>query len=314
MRPHRALGKPAHAPEHAPVFTPCSFLPAQIEAPWQGGKREIMAMRAQKRIAGLVLMVAASAPLANGKAETAAIGRAVLVEHEVSGRFGAQTRRLAEGSGVFTNELIATQAASMARLTFVDATNLALGPDSEVRLDRFVFDPARGARSVALRTTLGAFRFVTGDSDPRAFAITTPIAAIGVRGTALDFKNTPGRTLVVLESGAAIVCLRSAPSRCVQLLPGTYALASAKRIEGPLSGTIPFRFADLCAPGSAAICRFTKTVHATIDQPSRQSAGNHEPAGSAEANAAASNGGPANPGAGGPNSGNGPGRGKAPGG
>jgi hypothetical protein len=276
-----------------------------------------MAMRVPQRraIAGLAILLATGASLGRGEAGSGPIGQAVLVEHEVSGSLGGQTRRLADGSGVFTNELIATQAASMARLTFLDATNLALGPASQVRLDRFVFDPAHGARSVTLRTTLGAFRFVTGDSDPRAFAITTPVASIGVRGTALDFKNSRDGTVVVLESGAAIVCLKAAPSRCVRLVPGTYARVSAGRIEGPLMGTIPFRFADLCAAGDAGLCRFSKTGHAMIDRPTRQSAGGHETAASSEVNAGGNVGTP-NPGTGATNANtaNGPTRGKSPGG
>ncbi len=258
-------------------------------------------------IVGLVLAAAAIGLAGNGRAENAAIGQTVLVERDVSGSIGSQSRRLSDGSAIFANELIATQTASMARLTFLDATNLALGPTSQVRLDRFVFDPAHGARSVALRTAIGAFRFVTGDSDPRAFAITTPVATIGVRGTALDFRNRSGRTLVVVESGAAIVCMKVNPSRCVRLVAGTYAIASARRIEGPLSGRVPFRFADLCTASSADICRFTKAAHAAIDQSGRQPIGGHD--GSGEANR-----GPGNVGSAAAGPGNTPSRGKTPGG
>jgi hypothetical protein len=274
-----------------------------------------MDLRGPKRcgIGGLVLAAAAVAFAGNGRAENAAIGQAVLIERDVSGSRGGQTRRLSDGSGIFTNELIATQIASMARLTFLDTTNLALGPASQVRLDRFVFDPAHGARSVALRTAIGAFRFVTGDSDPRAFAITTPVATIGVRGTALDFRNRAGRTLVVLESGAAIVCVKAKPSRCVRLVPGTYAIASASRIEGPLSGSAPFRFADLCTAGSADICRFTKAAHAASDRTGRRPDGG-DGRGPAEAHAGSANGGSGNGGSAVSSPGNSPSRGKTPGG
>ena len=57
-----------------------------------------------------------------------------------------------------------------------DSTNLSLGPNATLKLDRTVFDDEHHYREVAVRMASGAFRFVTGHSDKAAYKITTPLA------------------------------------------------------------------------------------------------------------------------------------------
>ena len=66
-----------------------------------------------------------------------------------------------------------------------------------------MFNDEHSYRDIAIRMTSGAFRFVTGNSDKAAYKITTPLATIGVRGTILDVLSQRGRTIVVLQEGAA---------------------------------------------------------------------------------------------------------------
>jgi hypothetical protein len=73
----------------------------------------------------------------------------------------------------------------MADLVFLDSTNLSVGPTSEVRLDKFVYDPRDG--SVVVQATCGAFRWVTGTQAKRAYQINTPYGTLGVRGTTVEF-------------------------------------------------------------------------------------------------------------------------------
>ena len=201
---------------------------------------------------------AATAPeLAQGRA----IGAAVKVQNSVSGTIGGQTRDIADGNPVFTDDLVKTQDNSLARLTFLDETNLSLGPSSQVKLDRFVFDADKSASSVALSMSTGAFRFVTGNSNPRNFKLLTPSASIGIRGTILDIKNAGGNTTVVLVKGAAQVCTRTAQPKCTDLtVPGFFVTVSA---IGVISAQLPggasaFQFANLCSGGSTAICATAK--------------------------------------------------------
>jgi hypothetical protein len=104
------------------------------------------------------------------------------------------------------DETVRTGADSATRLVMADSTNLSLGPNAAIKLDRTVFDDEHTYRDIAVRLTTGAFRFVTGHSEKTAYKITTPLATIGVRGTVLDVLSQRGRTVVVLQEGASSVC------------------------------------------------------------------------------------------------------------
>jgi hypothetical protein len=133
------------------------------------------------------------------------IGAASTISNRVEGFVGGDARTLGVGSEVFQNELVRTGLQSDAKLIFLDDTNLSVGPVSEVTLDRFVYDPDKGAGAVVVRTTKGLFRFVTGSQRPQNYLIATPIASIGVRGTIFDLLVAPDRVTVLLLEGQVLV-------------------------------------------------------------------------------------------------------------
>ena len=107
----------------------------------------------------------------------AATGQAI--ENEVEGRLGNAVQKLAVGSEVFQNQLVRTGKASTARLQFLDATDLSLSPQTQIRLDSFVYDPDKKTGKVVLHVPYGLVRFVTGSMEKRSYAIRTPIVAVG---------------------------------------------------------------------------------------------------------------------------------------
>ena len=137
------------------------------------------------------------------------IGNAAAISNQVEGINRNVTRTLAVGGDVFSNEQVRTGEQSTAQLVFLDNTNLNVGPKSTVTLDRFVYDPGRGAGSVVLRATRGLFRFVTGTQPPQDYKIVTPLATIGVRGTVFDLDVQPAKVIVILESGEVTVTPRA---------------------------------------------------------------------------------------------------------
>ena len=122
----------------------------------------------------------------------------------------AATGPIHRGDQVFQDEWVRTAAESLAQLALRDETNVSLGPSSQVKLDRFVFDGSGStAKKVLLDATKGTFRFFSGNSPHDAYQVTTPQATIGVRGTVYDVEIEPGRTRVVLQEGAVHVCVRN---------------------------------------------------------------------------------------------------------
>jgi len=141
------------------------------------------------------------------------IGVTAVVRNTVS-QLEPKVTRIAKGDEVVRNEVVRTAADSDARFVLRDDTNLALGPGSTLKLDRTVFDDPK-AGDIAIKLTQGAFRFVTGHSEKEAYVISTPLATIGVRGTALDFLVKKRQNMVVLAAGTATICV---PGKCVDLI------------------------------------------------------------------------------------------------
>ena len=143
------------------------------------------------------------------------IGVAATVRNTVS-QLEPQVTRIAKGDEVVRNEVVRTAADSDTRIVLRDDTNLALGPGSTLKLDRTVFDDPK-AGDIAIKLTLGAFRFVTGNSNKEAYVITTPIVTMGVRGTTLDILVQKRRNTIVLRSGKVTICLIGPNRKCVDL-------------------------------------------------------------------------------------------------
>jgi ferric-dicitrate binding protein FerR (iron transport regulator) len=137
------------------------------------------------------------------------IGAAVAVRNQVIGNHSGQDRPLAIGNRVFQNDRISTGANSVAQLMFTDHTTLSVGPRSQVTLDRYVYDPNRGAGEVAVGFAGGAMRFVTGSQAPQNYQVRTPVATIGVRGTIVDLLMANGRMFGILDEGAVTFTLPS---------------------------------------------------------------------------------------------------------
>src|SRR5439155_17572121 len=96
------------------------------------------------------------------------------------------TQTLSTGSEIYANQTVRTGNRGNADLVFIDNTNLTVGPTSEVRLDKFVYDPTGSSGSVVMNATRGAFRFATGSQAKPAYRFDTPHGTLGVRGTKVE--------------------------------------------------------------------------------------------------------------------------------
>jgi trimeric autotransporter adhesin len=134
------------------------------------------------RIRNLMPAVALAALLALQSTASNAqtrIGTANSVKPEASGSVAGT---LSAGSGVHANETVKTGSAGEAGLRFLDESNLKVGPSSQVRMDKFVYDPNKGSGTIAIEATRGAFRFSTGTQNKGDVKIKTPYGTLGVRG------------------------------------------------------------------------------------------------------------------------------------
>lgn len=103
-------------------------------------------------------------------------------------------RRLVSGGAVFPGDQVETGARTFALLAFRDQSRAALGSNSRLKIEDFVYDarnPSEG--SFLVRLARGSLRAVTGligKANPSRVAYGTATATIGIRGTGFDLTCT----------------------------------------------------------------------------------------------------------------------------
>ena len=117
-------------------------------------------------------------------AQDVEIGVAAAINPDVTGTPPDQEKRLLlVGPNVFHNERVVTGEKGQTQMLFVDQSALTIGPDSEVVLDEFVYDPDTETGTIVLNATKGLFRLVGGKiSKDGPVVLNTPTATIGIRG------------------------------------------------------------------------------------------------------------------------------------
>lgn len=145
-----------------------------------------------------------------GQAIGQTIGTVVRVVPGATLERAGQAFGLTAGQGVASGDVISTDRRGQVQLLFADETRMAIGPNSSLAIDDIRLRKNGTARKFAVSAVAGGFRFLSGTSARSAYAITTPTATLGIRGTAFDFvvRNTTGTDLV-LFSGQVRMCAAS---------------------------------------------------------------------------------------------------------
>lgn len=106
---------------------------------------------------------------------------AVLPQAEGGGAGGMKTLQI--GIDVHANDRVTTNANGKVQLVFVDGTALTVGPNSDVVLDEFVYNPETKDGTLSFSATKGLFRLVGGKlSKKKPVTLKFPTATMGIRG------------------------------------------------------------------------------------------------------------------------------------
>jgi hypothetical protein len=145
---------------------------------------------------------------------------------------GGAPRSLAIGTSIVRNERLQTSATGTLHVTFNDRTTLNLGPNTNLVVDQYVYNPASGAASLQTSVRSGLVRFVGGQSSHQGNAsIQTPVATIGIRGNmvVVQFDPTCGWRVTSLAQG--VITVRNRVSEVRIERPGfTVCVAAADQI------------------------------------------------------------------------------------
>jgi len=92
---------------------------------------------------------------------------------------------------IIQGDSIKTGKKSNIGLIFEDDTVVSIGSNSQIEIQKFVFNPVERDLSFIVRMVKGTFSFITGQIAklaPRKVKLETPDATLGVRGTKLLVK------------------------------------------------------------------------------------------------------------------------------
>jgi hypothetical protein len=158
------------------------------------------------------------------------VGKAVSVKTIVTGANG----ELKRSDPVSRDERINTNNTGLGQFQFIDGTKLAVGPNSSIVVDEYVLGSGNLVKRLALNTTKGALRWISGKSPSSAYEIATPTGTLGVRGTAVDLYVGNNVSMLVLLNGAARWCLPGDQSNCVVVdRPCDFIVARGGTISQP---------------------------------------------------------------------------------
>jgi hypothetical protein len=90
------------------------------------------------------------------------------------------------GAVVYEADLLRTGSDGRLAIMLKDETRLSVGPNSELALSTFAYDPSQGRLGLVLRMAHGVLSYVSGRIAklmPDAVRLETPSSVIGVRGT-----------------------------------------------------------------------------------------------------------------------------------
>jgi hypothetical protein len=142
------------------------------------------------RSLGAAMLVLAGTAPALAQQQTAA-GRIKIVSGDAFILRGSRTLEARPGQVIFEADSLRTGADGSVGVTLKDDTRLSLGPNSEVKVERFVFAPGAGRLGMVLKFMRGVAAYVSGKMAklaPDAVRLETPAAIVGVRGTTVGIR------------------------------------------------------------------------------------------------------------------------------
>ncbi len=117
-------------------------------------------------------------------------------------RPGAGTRTIELGQQVIQRERIQTTASGSVQLIFIDKTTLNIGPNSDLVIDEFVYNPQTGVGRMAATLGKGVMRFVGGQvSHGGGATVRTPTTTLGIRGGVATISHDGNGTRAINHFG-----------------------------------------------------------------------------------------------------------------
>jgi hypothetical protein len=150
-------------------------------------------MLALRRLAGVLAVTLAAAAPAHAQ-QPAPAGHVKIVSGSAFVVRQTETVPAHPGDVLFATDALRTGVDGSVGVTLKDDTRLSLGPNSEVRLAQYQYEPGDGTFGMVLNFVRGVATYVSGRMAklaPDSIRLETPAAIVGVRGTTVAVRVEP---------------------------------------------------------------------------------------------------------------------------
>jgi hypothetical protein len=141
----------------------------------------------------LAFMIALLSLLATTAFAEQDVGVTAAVNQSANAVRNGTVRTISLGDHVIFNQRIKTDAGGLVQILLADGTTFMVGPNSDLAIDSFVYDPDAGTAKVTATFTKGVLRFIGSTTSKTEDGVTvkTPVGTVGIRGAMVDLVLTP---------------------------------------------------------------------------------------------------------------------------
>lgn len=126
------------------------------------------------------------------------VGVTSAVNQSAQGQLGdGKLRTIRLGQSVFHNERIRTSRSGLLQILLVDGSTFTVGPDSNLVIDSFVYDPVSNSGKIVATFSKGVARFVGGRLSKKKGGVTinTRQGTVGIRGGIATLFEQSGQSI-----------------------------------------------------------------------------------------------------------------------
>jgi hypothetical protein len=99
-----------------------------------------------------------------------------------------------DGIRIKMGDKLVTGSSGAMGVIFTDNTRIALGANSEINIDHYVYNPSKSTFSFVTELIQGTASYISGTIgklSPKSVRFQTPTAVVGIRGTSFIVTTTP---------------------------------------------------------------------------------------------------------------------------
>ena len=144
------------------------------------------------------------------------IGKVVSLDGSAQAKLdeNGEWRALSVKSDIYEKDTIKTGENSKVDIFFVDETNVSIGPETIIKIEKLVCSPAQNHREGKLNVAMGKARFNVGKlfSKDSSFEVRTPTAVAGVKGTSFIVYVTSEQLTQLMGLSGSVTVTNILPS------------------------------------------------------------------------------------------------------